>query len=791
VRLLHIACRSRSRDTVPTGLNDARNGHLHGLIGTRRVMIDAEGRLIRDNDGNLLFEACKVPEVTSRAFPKALRCTIAHFINIELERLEADHRISPESYSALKIDADPQAKLRGEQTVLSRAGVVTADEQDNVLEGWRRKFAELAEQDTRELACKQAEERRRCEAIDARGLSEWAWDVGTNLSTLAWQKQREAARLRHEERQIRLLIEMATSRPELVMQFAPAYAEKATKRSRYDADGWREREAEAQHYRAALLQELEVEQLACIERNRKAAALEEEAEATLARLESEIAYAATSGKGSAFEPVPVPLPEPVSTPDVERQLSSSEIDALVEAIRTEPLRLVRVEGRFRLDPRDDAEGRYATGLFDSAAMQTRLAAIQKTREAMPSALAAWIAKHPGQNAERAAPKFIAELARVWRLTRPDEEGAGKATSGPKQIASSSSRPVPSPPAAEQSGMPLREAMELATHSHAASQKRAATLLNEEVQRLIRPQGQLGAMALGFLTELGARPELYSSDGETLVCRYRGGDRETGFNLLMQDAEVAELALALHGRASLRPHGSIPAWLSDLVEAKRHNPSLAWMRAAAAPSDRFLERLPELLAARPSLSRSPAGVSLSDEAFVQSIGSDASGLYATKVQHVLEAAYRIQEEERADCLAMVASGQVKVKVLIKRAPEFHLKIANDDASTELPDVFTRFEADPAFAEECLLAKRTGQSAQTRSHRIVRAWQRASAEQQPTEVLRAIADELWKEPKLKEILTAINRDLAWDIAKSVSRTHEIGWLFPKPRRRASIAQRQRSR
>lgn len=774
----------------PDSLNDRRNGHIHGLIGTRRCALDAEGEFILGKGDVPVFDARKVPAITAIVFPKQLRSHCADLINVELDRLGADYRLSPETYAKLGIHAASQRKLHGGQTVLSRAGVVTEDEQYNVTEAWRRKFADVRSAHDRELAGTQVEAVRLSKRIDQQGLAAVDWDLLQNWSELSRQKRKDALRLRREAAEIDLLMEMAKSRPALVAQFAPGYAAKFAKaRSRYDRDGWLKRLTDAEVYDATLAVELATERTARAERLAEADRLEREATALLEQTEAGL-VAAKEGK----------LAPPVVVAEPER-LSSAEVNAMIDEIMRTPLRLVRAEQLYAVDRRDDPEGRFALALFESVSIQRRLARIAANRETQPGPLAAWLAKHPGEDPAN-APAHIAEQARVWAATRPNpvtgeptaETDAVPATPSaapaagtpredlPAKLVGVPATALPSASPSEPRRIAMSEIMALARVERQAAEQRTAAVLKAQLRQLVAPRGSIGPVAQAFLRDLHDHPEYYARGARgALVCKSVGGNRQIGFDLMMRDDEVGRLADAVFSHATGQPTSSFPSWLLSGGREGQVSPQ-SWMNETARAAERLSERLPEILEARPLLTRGHDYIGIADEHMVAAAGADALGLYSPQAQQRLEAAYRIQEAEREHCLALVASGGIAIRTRVQREPRVATRVeAAGDQS--LPESFARFVHDPWFLEQCHKARRDPKPRPKLLHPAIAAWQKSQDDNASSEVLEDIARAVFKLPDHQALLVAAGKNLAWEIARSADKQHAMGWMFPPRRGRGS--------
>ena len=230
-------------DHLPDALNDRRNIHCHFIMGTRRAIVD--------EDESLTFAERKVDAITRLGFVERLRVKFSELANIELQRIDADHRLHPGTYVEMGIEgAEPNKKMFGRATVLERAGVSTTAGLSNDIEGWDRRF---------ERAQKRHDDR--VDAIAVLAVSEAARDM-----------LGRAAAFRYEAEQIGLLVGMSVSRAKRTARFAPAYADAAKREA--GKQGWLSRREEARDYLRQLDIELAPERAAIVEHRREAARLD-------------------------------------------------------------------------------------------------------------------------------------------------------------------------------------------------------------------------------------------------------------------------------------------------------------------------------------------------------------------------------------------------------------------------------------------------------------------------------------------------------------------------------------
>ncbi|MEO9131725.1 MAG: hypothetical protein ABI240_11005 [Sphingomonas sp.] len=230
-------------DHLPDRLNDRRNVHCHFVIGTRRAAIG--------EDGSLAFAEHKLDAISRMGFVERLRGKFAELVNVELERIAADHRLHPGTYAEMGIEgATPNKKMFGRATILERAGVPTTHGTDNDIEDWQRLFVRA--------------QKRRDDRLD--GIEKLAVSEATRVL------MRRAVALRHEAEEIGLLIGMTVSRAKRTARYAPAYAEAAKRED--GRRGWLARAGEARAHLAHLDLELAPERAAVAERRREAARLD-------------------------------------------------------------------------------------------------------------------------------------------------------------------------------------------------------------------------------------------------------------------------------------------------------------------------------------------------------------------------------------------------------------------------------------------------------------------------------------------------------------------------------------
>lgn len=356
----------------PDALNDARNLHLHFLHGTRAASLD--------DHGALRFADAKITGIAAKGWMKRLRCEAARLVNIELDRLRADYRLSPDTYAAMGIDASAQQKLDGERTVLERAGVRTDAGLANSTDGWQRKItqakhryidAELA------LGARSGAMESRISLIDDTARRRKL--EAEREAALAAEKR--ALRLRLEAEEAAIWIEMARSAPMQTARFASGYADKAKRkdgRDSYDSTCWRERGQAANDYLATLDRELVEERAAIADRDHEAERAMETAVRGWSAIEIELSRPADLA----------PMASVQATPAASERATPA---AAITRIAGEPLMVSHTAKGYAILPIDDPDG-LITGV-DLSSQQARLKGIYAAQQKELRQLVAAARKH--------------------------------------------------------------------------------------------------------------------------------------------------------------------------------------------------------------------------------------------------------------------------------------------------------------------------------------------------------------------------------------------------------------
>lgn len=360
----------------PDALNNLTNWHLHFQIGKRAVTID--------NDGALAFDAHVVPQIAT-SFMKPFRCEIARLVNIELEAIGADYRLSPETYAKMGLDAQTMRKVGGKATILERAGNTPDASLENAAIGWARVLAQqVAKRDADLADADTAFELRGARVREVRTSDER--DRLERLARELRDREQTAIRLRAEAAEIETLCAMARSHPRVVARFAPGYADKARKEGRetYLSHAWTRRGHEAEAYLDELERELVVEQAAIAERREQAKFLERTAADLRERLERDLRLA-------------VQNPEPTRVVDaiLSSEVSSATMldpNAVMKRIAETPLLLSEVDGRLVVLPADDPQDFIHGVDLNAAPYRKRLPALRALQQKELAQVGALLAK---------------------------------------------------------------------------------------------------------------------------------------------------------------------------------------------------------------------------------------------------------------------------------------------------------------------------------------------------------------------------------------------------------------
>ena len=360
----------------PDALNNLTNWHLHFQVGKRAVTID--------DDGELAFDAHVVPQIAT-SFMKPFRCEIARLVNIELEAIDADYRLSPETYAKMGLDAQTMRKVGGKATLLERAGDAPGVSLDNAAIGWTRVLAQhVAKRDADLAAADTAFELREARVREVRTSDER--DRLEQRARELRDREHAAIRLRAEAAEIETLCAMARSHPRVVAKFAPGYAGKARKdgHDTYLSHAWSRRGNEAEAYLDELERELVVEQAAIAERRERAMLVERSAADLRERLERNLGLAVQDAE-----------PTRVIDAILSRELRSQTIldpNAVMQRIAETPLLLSEVDGRLVVLPADDPQDLIHGVDLNAAPYRKRLPAIRDTQQRELAQVCALLAK---------------------------------------------------------------------------------------------------------------------------------------------------------------------------------------------------------------------------------------------------------------------------------------------------------------------------------------------------------------------------------------------------------------
>ncbi|QDZ06896.1 hypothetical protein FPZ24_04890 [Sphingomonas panacisoli] len=720
----------------PGQLNDDRNTHLHFQIATRGLRI-SEG-------GELIFDEHKVPELTANGAIYKLRTAAAHLINVELERLGADYRLSPKTYAELGIEAATQVKLHGKQTVLERAGVPTGPGIDNVAEGWRREFAKA-----------QAEHDAAIGLLDTRDTD--ARDRIARLRDVAAREQQERERalaydealraltLQAEAAEIRIHIAMARSRPELTVKFARGYADKARRdgRDTWDSEIWGARDAAALDHLATLDADLAIERRAIEDREAEATRLQARADGRYKQIERDEQLIVRPASTAVHPARAVTLiadrglylsrlrdglgVRPEHDPDgLVRGVDLSGQAKRLEGIRASQEReLTQLRARVRkhgLDSLTDDALHDSTEWLRAAARRWRSTAILKQMVAADRGMARPHAQLVQDDIEwlpfdpvRGAPRTLGDLTREERANLPIEFAPEPIA--PPQPAAAKKEPVEQRSAEPRSIFTEEERRVL--RQRMKDQARERTRIDAAIQHAIEKRAGDGRS----LTPHGARLLARLRDGfdPTRVDRHIG---ITGRTLDQRDAE--EIVLLLRNpvfaeRAESVRNGDA-AVLRLIDETLRDHPVIDKLGRVTvvngklvfdnpaivgaslhAPADLARQALDRLGDQMPRISRHKGVFGIHDREMIEHCGDNYIGLLDLQIQCRLKAIWRVQREEERALLRRVGRGEVKA--VARLAPGSDQSVARDEVrgATDVEHrVADRHWADPSWYVACRLA-----------------------------------------------------------------------------------------
>ena len=388
----------------PDALNNSANWHFHFQVGKRAATINA--------DGMLVFDPRVVPQIAT-SFMKPFRCEIARLINIELEVIGADYRLSPETYAKMGLDTQTMRKVGGKATVLERAGNTPDASLDNAAIGWARVLAQqVAKRDADLADADTAFELREARVREVRTSDER--DRLERLARELRDREQTAIRLSAEAAEIETLCAMARSHPRIVARFAPSYAAKARKdgHDTYLSNAWTRRGHEAKAYLHELDRELVVEQAAMAERREQAMHLERIAAELRERLERDLGRAVRNAES-------VRVAEAIlsSGPSSRTMLDPNVV---MRRIAETPLLLSEVDGRLVVLPADDPQDLIHGVDLNAAPYRKRLPAIRDTQQKELAQVGALLAKRgpTGLDPENLVGKsaWLQMAVRRWRDT---------------------------------------------------------------------------------------------------------------------------------------------------------------------------------------------------------------------------------------------------------------------------------------------------------------------------------------------------------------------------------------
>lgn len=382
---------------VPGRLNHRLNFHAHPQFGRRIVAVES--------DGKLRFGDQKLQAMANMGWDKTLRCEAARLINLQLEVVGADYRLSPGTYAKMLIDAAPMSVKVHKATALENAGVVVDSAISNHVEGWRRQFAKAEEQ--------QASAMLQLESRDGGYAGRIGVRSGEEPHEL--EERRAAARqfaegalaLMREAAELDVFIAMATSRVERVRTFADAYADETARKAgheTYDASRWRARRQEATRELVRLDAELADERLQRRLRQHEAARLQEQANTLYQLLDEQLEAERPANHVSIASAASVLSPHKAA-----------------ELIRASPLLLRREGDQYEVRPEDDPESKLTGVDFKGPTIARRLSSIHAAQQKELSQIAAYGRKHGVARLRKLADagegdEWLARTARKWRGT---------------------------------------------------------------------------------------------------------------------------------------------------------------------------------------------------------------------------------------------------------------------------------------------------------------------------------------------------------------------------------------
>jgi hypothetical protein len=308
-------------------------------------------------------------------------------------------------------------------------------------------------------------------------------------------------------------------------------------------------------------------------------------------------------------------------------------------------------------------------------------------------------------------------------------------------------------------------------------KRTATaynILKDQLHHLAAGvDGRWGHAASQFLVDVYRHPNSYFVERDKLEFRVRAefphedDGRLNPFKLLTCDPNLERTAIAVW-RAGSDSKRSSPMTVEFMADHRIAHTNFTPLnsRSIMDIAHAVEQPLAKALSARPLLREINGIVGADDPDILAQLGGDAVGILTHRAQVSLRAALRIQEEERADLLAMIADEGLVISPLINRTTKTVLNREDTTPAGFDTAMFARFKHDFEFAQQAFDASQKRDRKRDRQHPAVRAFLRAQADGDAP-LQRAIARQIGDDPEFVTVMRAAGHDLAGTMGQVIDK------------------------
>ncbi len=330
------------------------------------------------------------------------------------------------------------------------------------------------------------------------------------------------------------------------------------------------------------------------------------------------------------------------------------------------------------------------------------------------------------------------------------------------------------------------------HSETLKQRAAQAdkILKDQLYHLNRgADARWGYAASQFLTHVYHQPHFYAVHGNQLGFRnhspfpHEDHGSFNAYKVLVHDSSLEKAAISIW-------HAGSDPNLSNVMTAgfmARHriahtNFTPPNTRSVMDTAHAVEPTLAKALRARPHLREVNGIIGADDPDILAQLGDDAVGILTHRAQVSLRAALRIQEEERADLLAMIADEGLVISPLIDKKTKTVLNRVDTTPAEFDAATFARFKHDFEFAQQAFDASQKRDRKRDRQHPAVRAFLRAQAEGDAP-LQRAIARQIDDDPEFVAIMKAAGRDLAGTMGQVIDKRPSFTHPFNAEKRTRS--------